>query len=486
VRPDRFPDTRRILRNTTVLTVAQALAQLANFILIVGFARTYGATALGHYSVAMAVAAVAGLFVNGGTNGLALREISRDPRVGREWVGVLLPIELCLAVGAWLVAAVASLFLIEDTGATAIVLTVCGYQVLLRPTSLLQTQLQAGERMSASASADLVHRAVSLTAGLTAMALRAPPAAVGLALVAGAASSLVVAWVAVGHYLGRPRLRFAPGAAWALFRRSSPFFGFAAMAVIHARAATLLVGLLTTTRSVAAYATADRLMVATWIGPNMFNAALQPVVTRIAGSCWSDAEGLAARGARLLSLCTIPLAALVMIFASDVVFLVFGRGYEEAVPVLRVLAWTLPLGSLRTLLAAEIVALDRQGTLARARALELVTFLLACALLILGFGPFGAAWAVLLGEALHLALCHAILKRERVAPPLVRSSWAPAVAALATVGVGSLLTEVDVATRVTVVLAFLGLAMWSTGAIRRGDLRYVRTLLRHVDAPRAR
>jgi O-antigen/teichoic acid export membrane protein len=44
---------RRILVNTAVLGVTEAAGQLANFVLMIAFARTFGAKTLGLYSVAM-------------------------------------------------------------------------------------------------------------------------------------------------------------------------------------------------------------------------------------------------------------------------------------------------------------------------------------------------------------------------------------------------------------------------------------------------
>ena len=104
-----------------VLGAAQGLGQLANLILVVSFARAFGAAALGHYSVAMAASGVAALFVGLGTHGLLLREISRNPECAGGWIGVLLPAQSMLAFVAWLAACVVSIALIGESGAIALV-----------------------------------------------------------------------------------------------------------------------------------------------------------------------------------------------------------------------------------------------------------------------------------------------------------------------------------------------------------------------------
>ena len=173
---------RRILLNTTVLSAAEGLGQVGNFILLVSFARAFGATTLSYYSISMAVGAVAALFVSQGTQQLLIREISRNPACARDWIGVLFPAQLALASIAWIAACVASVVLIGDSRATTVVLAVCGYQILLRLASLLLTQLRARELMFVSSIGDLCHRVLALLLGLAAIGLGASAGTVVLGM----------------------------------------------------------------------------------------------------------------------------------------------------------------------------------------------------------------------------------------------------------------------------------------------------------------
>lgn len=477
---------RRILLNTTVLGAAQGLGQLANLILVVSFARAFGAAALGYYSVAMAAGAVASLFVGLGTYGLLLREISRNPECARGWIGVLLPAQSLLGGIAWLGACVVSIGLIGEIAATPLVMSVCAYQILMRPAVLLLVQFQAREQMIVAASTDLAHRLITLLLGLSAIWLGAGAETVGLALVAGALSLIALAWVQTSRRFGPPALRIAPSEALQLFRRGAPFSWISALTVIYARGPALLLSGLTAPEAVGLYAAADRLMLAAGLGPAMFDAAAYPALVRIASTSVADARALCARCLRLLAIGTIPLAALIAVFSVELVRLLFGASYSGGAAALQVLAWSLPIRGAQALLGSQLSAMDQQTGLARARLVGSCAFLVLCPALILWLGYVGAAWAVLLGDTIHLTLCWMILQKSGGAPPLAKAFVTPGIAAATALAASALLPDLNVVPRLIVVMPVLGAGMWIFGAVRLHDLRFLRALILGADArPRA-
>jgi O-antigen/teichoic acid export membrane protein len=468
---------RRILLNTTVLSAAEGLGQVGNFILLVSFARAFGATTLSYYSVSMAVGAVAALFVSQGTQQLLIREISRNPACARDWIGVLFPAQLALATIAWIAACVASVVLIGDRSAITVVLAVCGYQILLRLASLLLTQLRARELMFVSSVGDLCHRVLALLVGLAAIGLGASAGTVVLGHVAGALTLIAFAWVQGSRRFGRPKLRIAPAEAVKLFRLGRPFFGIAALAVIYARGATIMMGALATAQAVALYTAADRLMGAAALAPAMFNSALYPALARVASTSFAEAKALTARCLRLLLVAAVPLAALTTIFASDIVRLLFGPAYVDAAHALQLLAWTLPVRGAQSLLGSQLAAMNREAALARARSIGLGVFLVLAPLLILRFGYVGAAAAVLVCDSIQLGLYFSMLYKTQDAPTVAAAFLAPGIAAAAALAVGVILADSSLSLRLVSVVLVMLAGMWGFGAIKLGDLRFLRALL---------
>ncbi len=89
---------RKILSNTLLLATGQLIAQLANFGFVILLARSFGASTLGLYSLAMSIGALSGIFVGFGTNSLARKEIARDPRTDRDVIGKVFPLQILAGI----------------------------------------------------------------------------------------------------------------------------------------------------------------------------------------------------------------------------------------------------------------------------------------------------------------------------------------------------------------------------------------------------
>jgi O-antigen/teichoic acid export membrane protein len=470
-------DERRILFNTAFLSVFEGLGQLANLVLIVSFARTYGADTMGSYSIGMALGAVAAIFVSLGVPSLLIREISRDPSCVRDRVGVLLPIQIILAPIAWLLASAVGLMLIGDTPAVPLAVIACAYQVLVPVATLLLVPLQARELMYVAARCTLVHRLLILALGLVAIRLGASADVVALAFVIGALALIAMAWKQISARFGAPTWRFRPREAWQLYRLASPFFGLSALAILYARSATLMLSALTTTQAVGLYAVADRLIVAFGLGSTAFNAAVYPALARVAHTSTANAQALLARCLRLLLVATIPAAGMVAMFADEIIRLCYGSPYVDAAGALQVLAWTLPVRGTLALLGSQLASIDQQTAAARRRLAGLAVFLIASPLLIGRLGFLGAAWALLACDFVQLTLYWQHLRKAGAIAARPRVVLSPMAAVAVAVVVAMLLGERSLVERLAGTIIALLAGMWGFGAVRAHDLRFLRTLL---------
>jgi O-antigen/teichoic acid export membrane protein len=466
-------DERRILLNTIMLSAGEGFGQLAHFVLIVGFSRKFGAEILGQYSVSMAIGAVAALFVSLGTQPLLVREISRKTESTADLLGVLIPVQMALAVPAWLLACTASTLLIGDTRALPVVAATCGYQVLLRLASLLLTPFQATEQMQVSVTGQLAHRLIAVSLGLSAIWLGAGAGMVALALVLGALALIAYASVRGAIYFGRPALRLAPREAFRLLRLASPFFGLAALGVVYARGSLIMLGALMTQSAVGLYAVVDRLMTAAALAPGTFNSAVYPALSRLAHTSAPDGNVLLVRCLRLVIVGTMPLTAALTLFAGDIIGLVFGTQFLAAASALQVLAWTLPLRGLHWLLGSQLAALDQQSAVARARSFVLCVFLVLTPALILAAGLTGAAWAVVICDGVQLFLFWRLLVLTDSAPALTKSLLAPVLAATATLVTSALLLHLSLPLRALGFCLVMSGSLWTFGAIQRQDLVFL-------------
>jgi len=174
---------------------------------------------------------------------------------------------------------------------------------------------------------------------------------------------------------------------------------------------------------------------------------------------------------------SIPLATMLAIFASNIIGLIFGSQFLAASIALQVLAWTRPLRGVQWLLGSQLAAMDQQSALARDRSVSLCAFLMLTPLLIPGTGFVGAAWALLICDALQLGLYWRLLKRAESAPALTKLLLAPVLAAMATLGASAMLLQLSLPLRVLAFCLVMGVSLWAAGAIRRQDLVFLRNVV---------
>lgn len=468
---------RRILFNTALLGAGEGIGQLTSFCVVVSLARAFGADVLGQYSVSMAVGAVATLLVGLGTQPLLIREIGRDPNSARDLLGVLVPMQVLLGAVAWVTASLACILLIDDEGAILVIAATCGYQILSRLATTLLAPFQATERMQAVVSGQMLQRILTLAFALTAIWLGAAPGVVTLALVAGAAILIAFSWIVTSRQFGRPALRLDWQRVRSLLHLASPFLSLTALSVVYARGGLIMLSALAGPVAVGLYAVVDRCMVAASLAPGVFNSAAYPALSRLAHDSAQEARTLLVRCLRLMMVGTVPLAAMITIFADDLLTLLFGKEFLAASAALQVLAWTLPLRGAQWLLGSQLAALDQQSTMAKHRLVALAAFLVLTPSLILAFGFLGVAWAVLICDGLHLALYWGILLRIRSAPSLARSSVPPGLAAVATLLASAVATDLPLLVRAVLATAIMSASLLAFGAIRRPDLSFLIALI---------
>jgi O-antigen/teichoic acid export membrane protein len=232
----------------------------------------------------------------------------------------------------------------------------------------------------------------------------------------GAVIFFAVAWWQNVKLSGKPTFRWAPRAAWKLFRLSAPFFGIAAFAVIYGRGAVIMLSAFATPHAVGLYAAADRLMVAVALLPTMLGSAVYPALTRVAARSRVEVRALCGRSVLLMLITTLPLAVGFTIFAHPLIGLLFGPLYREAAPALQILTWTLPIVGVQSLLGSQLMAVNQQHVLARARLGGLTLFILLSPLLIWKFGFRGAAASVLVSDTALLVRYLMILLKVEAAP----------------------------------------------------------------------
>lgn len=181
-----------------------------------------------------------------------------------------------------------------------------------------------------------------------------------LAFVAG--ESLILALSTARAVLYTSRSIAQEGTVSSLnFRAALPFAANGILGMAYNRFDVVLVAALTTPHQLGLYATASRIQDALYLLPSSLNMIALPVMA----GAWKQGYGLEEiqRLVRLLGLGGLTLAlvlvALIFVVAPDIVPLVFGVDYGEAITPTRILIFFLPFGAITAPLLAAMAGVGR-------------------------------------------------------------------------------------------------------------------------------
>lgn len=115
---------------------------------------------------------------------------------------------------------------------------------------------------------------------------------------------------------------------------------------------------------------------------------------------------------RMLFALTIPLTLGGMVLAPKIINLIYGRAFYEAVSVFRILLLYFMIAPINTIFGYGLIAIDQEKRFFKIITIAAVTS--ACLIAVLGMelGSVGAAWALLVAEAISIVLMNRELKKS--------------------------------------------------------------------------
>lgn len=184
-----------------------------------------------------------------------------------------------------------------------------------------------------------------------------------------------------------------------LIRRSKVIFIYTGTSVLLITASTYILSVFAPASEVSAFGVAERLVS---VGLSLTAPAAQvlvPKVTYLVGVDPAKANRLAHRISALFLCGAIAAVACTMLLADWVVPLVFGKGFQHSIAVLKVFVLVLPLSVINQVLGLYfLIPRHRDGLLARAGVASAIVNILVAIPLASHWGAMGMVGARLLGE----------------------------------------------------------------------------------------
>jgi len=464
---------RKILGNTLLLAAGQFVAQLANFGFVILFARSFGASALGVYSLAMAIGALSSIFVSFGTNSLALKEISRDLQTDREVIGRYLPLQILAGVAVWSVLSAVTFWLYADRGGAGIIIVVALFHVVLKWQALLLTRFQSRQSMQFVAMIQAgIGVGILILGGLTIYAFHGAMIAVACLPISATLLLLVVYFVGVSRF-GPLYVALRPGDVVGTIKKAWPFLSILILTVLYGRLGVIFLRIFQSDADVGYFASAERLLVPFTAVFAVFIAAVFPALSRIPPDRGGERDALAQRFLRSLLALVLPAATLMYLYRGDIIFLLYGADFKEAVSVMTILSWAIALRGFNTFLSMFSIAADLQARVSVIKLFTVIVFVVLAVSLIPIYSYTGLAYAIIASEFFLALMMYWSVRQKGMLPGLFNILWRPAVCCVIAIVVTMNVVTLPLAYRLLLSLATIITAAFLTGAVKRHDLGFL-------------
>jgi O-antigen/teichoic acid export membrane protein len=284
--------------------------------------------------------------------------------------------------------------------------------------------------------------------------LRAPVYALAINIsVFSCVVGLVSAWLARGLVrIVRPPMK----SVIKFFRTAFPYGVASVMASLYFTIDLTLLGWLVSARSVGHYAVAVRFLTIIVLVPGFIMGAGFPGLSRTSHD-ESEFSGFSAMLAHWIFSSALPLGVGVAVFAEPAIRLVFGSGYVDAVPIVRILMLAALLSFVSNITGLIMMTLGIIRPQIYFNSLSLIVNVAGNLLLVPHFGIEASAWLTVVSEAIVVSYGLVALRKRIAYGLILQQVWRPVLATTVAGVVGMALGATSATAVVASALVFVGL-----------------------------
>jgi len=399
-----------IFKNLTILYAAQLVTGILSLVPITFLPRYLGGVGMGKLTLAISFAGIFSALILMGTAVYVVREIARDQQCLAEIVSSSVILRAGLALVLLPIAAGLLYVLGYPSDTRTVVLIMYGAIAIRMIGNTFSSALAALHNMTWRSAVVVMGETVAVGTGW--LILRQGGSVIDYVLVLVLAYTVELL-VGLAYFVIvlpiRPVIR--AHAIQATFWGGIPFFLWALLQTIYQQTSSLMLSKLGGEEAVGWFGTANQFIIPLFMLPSVAITVLLPQFSQLHVLEPAALRRAIARSMSYMTIITVPLAFGLAIVAKQVIDLFdYPATFQHSVPVLQLLAFSLPAGALLMVAATAVAAMNKERAWAKVSLFSVATAILFNAALIpsaqyyVGNAATGAAGAALLAELLTLAL----------------------------------------------------------------------------------
>ncbi|MGZ4932196.1 MAG: flippase [Halobacteriota archaeon] len=397
--------SRRIFKNTVVLTSADISGRLLRFALAIVIARSLGPAGYGIYAFAFSFAEVYGVISDFGMSNLIIRDTSREKKYLPRYLGNILLVEATLSAIAYafLFLLVGLMGLPSDT-ATIVYIAVLSY-ALTALAVIVRAAFKAHEKMEYDAVLSIIQQSVTVVLGITVLYLGYGLLALSFAFVIGSIITLVVSLVLVSTKFVRPKFTLK-GRFLRYLLKEAPSFGLTVFfTLIYYKVSTLLLSFIQGDAATGWFNAAYTMAISLTFLPAAFMGALFPVISTFHASSRELAKTVYHESFRYMVIFGLPLAFGTTVLADKVIDIIYGAPFHNSIIVLQIVIWSIAFLFLNYVLSTTLTSINLQRIVMYATGLGVVVNVILNLIFIPVYSYVGASYVMIATEVTTFSIC---------------------------------------------------------------------------------
>ncbi len=366
-----------IAKNTVWLAFGQIAGRLFRAGIVIYAARVLGAASWGAFSYAIGIAAFLTIFSDIGINALITKEATRNPELKDQYVATAFFTKLGLLAVFILGTIVIFPYLTnipEASSLMPIVILVFAFDTLRDLGSAVSRAL---ERMEIEALINVFTNLAITALGFAFLMFAHTSKALALSYAVGSGLGFAAIMITLSDHFRNIFTHFRAALIKPILATAWPFGLMGLMGTIMLNTDILIVGWMRSATEVGYYAAAQKPVLLLYIFPTLLASSIFPVIARLAKTEPEKIKAILERYIALVICAAIPVSLIGVLFAKQIILLLFGAEYLPAVLTLQILMPTILIVFPSAIIGNAIFAYDHHKSF--------LTFVIVSALCNLGF-----------------------------------------------------------------------------------------------------
>ncbi|MGB9680713.1 MAG: flippase, partial [Minisyncoccia bacterium] len=390
-----------VSQNSLYLISGSVIQKLLAFIYFIFLARFLGPESVGKYTFAISFVAIFSVFIDIGLNQVLIRETARDQTKVKDYFNNTLTFKLICSTIIYLII-ILVVNLLGYPEITKKLVYLAGLVIIIdNLTNTVWAVLRGFRNLKYEGTGLGIYELVVLGVGLVVLLLRLPlPFIICPLILASVVYFIFALFFLIKKYQIKPRWSFDTLIIKQLIKVTLPFFLVGLFGTIFSYIDVVLLSKLGGDKFVGFYSAAGKMPAGLRIIPIAFSSAFYPAACFYFEKNKDELKRITEKIIFYLILFSLPLVAGLWVLADNLINILYGQKFLEAVPALRILVWSILFVSLDYIFLAILNACGQEKKNVFNRGIVMAAIIILNLIFIPLFKHIGSALAFTLSFAI--------------------------------------------------------------------------------------